>query len=226
MLKPSAISIIIPSLNCRALIDQLLPSALGLSNDVIVVDGGSADGTQNAATALGATVIEAARGRGQQLAFGTIRAQNEWLLFLHSDTKLPAAAGEVIREFIDPPENLRKAGYFNLRFDDQSRKARLISGMANWRSRMLGLPYGDQALLINRAFYEEIGGYKSIPLMEDVDLVRRIGRRNLCTLDGAVITSAAKYRRDGWMLRPLRNLFCLSLYFLGIAPEKIAKIYG
>ena len=98
--------------------------------------------------------------------------------------------------------------------------------MANWRSRTLGLPYGDQALLISRAFYEEIGGYQTIPLMEDVDLVRCIGRRNLCQLDGAVITSAAKYRRDGWMLRPVRNLFCLSLYFLGIAPEKIARIYG
>ena len=226
MLKPSDISIIIPSLNCRALIDQLLPSALSLSNDVIVTDGGSTDGTQNTATALGATVIEAARGRGQQLASGAAMAQNKWLLFLHSDTKLPRSADRVMWEFIEAPENFRKAGYFALRFDDQSREARFVSGMANWRSRTLGLPYGDQALLINHAFYEELGGYKSIPLMEDVDLVRRIGRRNLCALDGAVITSAAKYRQDGWMLRPLRNLFCLSLYLLGIAPEKIAKIYG
>jgi rSAM/selenodomain-associated transferase 2 len=226
MLKPSDISIIIPSLNCRALIDQLLPSALGLSTDVIVVDGGSADGTQNAATVLGATVIETARGRGQQLASGAAMAHNDWLLFQHSDTTLPISADDVMWEFIEAPQNLRKAGYFALRFDDQSRKAQVISGMANWRSRTLGLPYGDQALLINRAFYEEIGGYKSIPLMEDVDLVRRIGRRNLCALDGAITTSAAKYRQDGWMLRPLRNLFCLSLYFLGIAPEKIAKFYG
>ncbi|MBT6314256.1 MAG: glycosyltransferase family 2 protein [Alphaproteobacteria bacterium] len=226
MVKPSDISIIIPALNCRALIEQLLPSALSLSNDVIVVDGRSTDGTKNAATDLGATVIQAARGRGQQLASGADMASNDWLLFLHSDTQLPASAGDVMRRFIEASENLQKAGYFELRFDDQSRRARFIAGMANWRSRTLGLPYGDQALLISRAFYEEIGGYQTIPLMEDVDLVRCIGRRNLCQLDGAVITSAAKYRRDGWMLRPVRNLFCLSLYFLGIAPEKIARIYG
>ena len=122
MLKPSDISIIIPSLNCRALIDQLLPGALSLSNDVIVTDGGSTDGTQNTATALGATVIEAARGRGQQLASGAAMAQNKWLLFLHSDTKLPRSADRVMWEFIEAPENFRKAGYFALRFDDQSRE--------------------------------------------------------------------------------------------------------
>jgi len=225
MVKLSKISIIIPCLNSGAFIDQLLPRALSLSNAVILVDGGSTDGSQEAATVLGATVIEAARGRGQQLAAGAAVASNEWFLFLHSDTKLPASAGDVIQKFTESRENLRKAGYFALQFDEQSRSARVISGMANWRSRVFGLPYGDQALLISRAFYEEIGGYKSIPLMEDVDIVRRIGRRNLCALDAAVITSATKYRRDGWMRRPLRNLFYLTLYFLGIRPEKIAKLY-
>lgn len=224
-MKPSEISIIIPCLNSRAFIEQLLPSALSLSDAVILVDAGSTDGTQEAAAMLGATVIEVARGRGQQLAAGAAVACNDWFLFLHSDTKLPATAGNLIQKFTESRENLRKAGYFTLQFDEQSRRARIISGMANWRSRVFGLPYGDQALLISRSFYEEIGGYKSIPLMEDVDLVRRIGRRNLSALDAAVVTSATKYRRDGWMRRPLRNLFCLTLYFLGIAPEKIARLY-
>ena len=226
MLKPNEISIVIPALNCKALIEQVLPTALSLSSDVIVVDGGSVDGTQNAAKDLGAIVIVATRGRGRQLASGAAMGQNDWLLFLHSDTKLPASAADVIQKFIQSPENKRKAGYFALQFDDLNCGALVVSGIANWRSTALGLPYGDQALLISLAFYEEIGGYDSMPLMEDVDLVRRIGRKNLCALDAAVTTSAAKYRRDGWVLRPLRNLFCLSLYFLGVAPEKLAKIYG
>ena len=94
------------------------------------------------------------------------------------------------------------------------------------RCRRFGLPYGDQGLLISRAHYERLGGFRPLPLMEDVDLVRRIGRNDLVPLEADAITSAARYRRDGWWFRPLRNLTCLSLYFAGLPPQALRRLYG
>ena len=92
---------------------------------------------------------------------------------------------------------------------------RLIERVVRLRSRILGLPYGDQGLLIGRTFYEKLGGYKRLPVMEDVDIVRRIGRRRMKPIAATAVTSADKYRRDGYLLRPLRNLFMLGLYAAG-----------
>ena len=96
----------------------------------------------------------------------------------------------------------------------------------SWRCRLLALPYGDQGLLIPRGLYEALGGFRPLPLMEDVDLVRRIGRRRLALLPVAAVTSAARYRRAGYGPRVLRNLACLSLYGLGVPPRVIARLYG
>ncbi|MDA0221230.1 MAG: glycosyl transferase family 2, partial [Proteobacteria bacterium] len=95
-----------------------------------------------------------------------------------------------------------------------------------WRARRFGLPYGDQGLLIARDFYETLGGFRPLPIMEDVDLVRRIGKARLTTLQGHVTTSAARYRRSGYTVRMLRNLACLTLYFAGLPPRLIARLYG
>ena len=97
--------------------------------------------------------------------------------------------------------------------------------MVAWRCTTFSLPYGDQGLLIGRRFYHDIGGFAPIPLMEDVDIVRRIGRRRLVVLDVAAVASAERYRRGGYVARPLRNLTCLGLYFLGVPPRLIARIY-
>ena len=88
------------------------------------------------------------------------------------------------------------------------------------------MPYGDQGLLIERAFYRQLGGFHALPLMEDVDFVRRIGRHQLVVLDADAITSAARYERDGWFARPMRNLGCLALYFAGLPPTVIRRLYG
>ena len=103
--------------------------------------------------------------------------------------------------------------------------ARAIEGLANWRARTLALPYGDQGLLIARELYDQAGGFPPLPIMEDVALVRRLGRRKFIPLDAELITSSERYRRDGYLFRPLKNLFCLALYFLGVAPARIAKLY-
>lgn len=102
---------------------------------------------------------------------------------------------------------------------------RVLEATVLWRCRVLALPYGDQGLLISRGFYEELGGYRAVPLMEDVDLVRRIGRRRLRALPARAVTSAEKYRRDGYLIRPLRNLLCLGLYSVGVPPRYIESIY-
>ena len=97
--------------------------------------------------------------------------------------------------------------------------------MVAWRAETLALPYGDQGLLIKRDFYRSLGGFRELPLMEDVDLVRRIGRRRLVTLPIAARTSAARWRAEGWATRSLRNITCLSLYFLGVPPRLLLRLY-
>jgi len=124
------------------------------------------------------------------------------------------------------PGAAERAAVFRLRLDDAAPAARRIEKLAAWRSRRLGLPYGDQGLLIARRLYDQLGGYRPLPLMEDVDLVRRLGRRRLAALGSAAVTSAARYRRDGWWLRPLRNLALLALYYLGLPPRWLARLYG
>ena len=101
-----------------------------------------------------------------------------------------------------------------------------MTRLANWRARAFGLPYGDQGLLISRVLYDAAGGYAPLPLMEDVDLVRRLGKRRLAPLEAVAVTAAERYRRNGWWRRPLRNLCLLGLYVLGIPPERLARWYG
>jgi rSAM/selenodomain-associated transferase 2 len=220
-----SLSIIIPALNCAAFLEQNLPAALALADEVIVCDAASSDNSPVVAKRLGACVIEAQPGRGTQLAAGAKAACGSWLLFLHADSHLSDDCAEVIKGFIASDENLRRAGFFRLAFDDASPKARRLERLVRWRCKFLGLPYGDQGLLIERRFYDAIGGFKPIPLMEDVDIVRRIGKAHMVCLDATVVTSARRYQKSGYILRSLRNLFCLGLYFVGAAPKTIAKIY-
>jgi hypothetical protein len=118
-----------------------------------------------------------------------------------------------------------RAAYFRFALDDASGAARRVERLVRWRCRAFALPYGDQGLLVSRRLYDEVGGYRPMPLMEDVDLIRRIGRRRLVELPSAALTSAARYRRDGWWLRPMRNLGILALWHLGAPPEFLRRIY-
>jgi len=224
------VSIVIPTLDAAAALRRSLPPlaafhALDLIREVILADGGSSDETPAIAEAAGARLAVSDRGRGVQLAAGAESARGEWLLFLHADTRLEPGWDDAVRAFVGDPGNARRAAYFRLRLDDKRFGARRVAWLANLRSRLLGLPYGDQGLLVARAFYRELGGFRPLPLMEDVDLVRRIGRRRLVVLDAAAVTSAARYRSGGYWLRPLRNQLCLLLWFLGLPARVIARIY-
>jgi len=197
-----------------------------LSITIAVCDGGSNDDTVAIARQAGATVVTAPAGRGGQLAAGAIVGDASWILFLHADTVLEPGWTNAVRAFMSRRTNIGKAGYFRLRFDAADPRARRVERLAAWRSRRLGLPYGDQGLLIARALYEYLGGFKPLPLMEDVEFVRRVGAKNLVPLDAGAVTSAARYERDGWVMRPLRNLSCLALYLAGLSPQTVARLYG
>lgn len=217
------LSIVIPTLNAAATLPATLAAVEDAPAEVVVADGGSTDGTVAQARALGARVIAAPRGRGTQLAAGAAAAREPWLLLLHADTRLDPAWREAVRGAMADP---LRAGYFRFALDSADPKARRLERLVGWRCRVLALPYGDQGLLISRTLLDCVGGVRPLPLMEDVDLVRRIGRDRLTALDAAAVTSAARWRREGWRRRSARNLACLSLYALGVPPRAIARLYG
>jgi rSAM/selenodomain-associated transferase 2 len=220
------ISAIIPVLNAEAELPQTLAVLAGspVVGEIIVVDGGSRDGSAALAREAGARIIEAPRGRGTQLAAGAAMATNDWLMFLHADCRPLRGWDDAVRGFTTTSDD--QAGYFALTLDDDAPAARRLERVVAWRCRVLGLPYGDQGLLIHRRLYEAVDGYPAIPLMEDVAIVRRLGCARLRPIGATMLASPHRYRSGGYVRRPLRNLFCLSLYFAGIPPHRIARLYG
>ena len=206
------------------LAEQLRASAM--VREIIVVDGGSSDDSVAVARAAGARVIEAARGRGLQLATGAAVASGDWLLFLHADCRLEPDWEASVRVFISASPAGSRAGYFDFAIEDVGSAARRLERIVAWRCRVLALPYGDQGLLIARSLYRAVGGFASIPLMEDVDIVRRLGRRRLARIGTRCVSSPRRYRREGYRRRSLRNLVCLSLYLAGVPPQWIVRLYG
>jgi rSAM/selenodomain-associated transferase 2 len=224
------LSVIIPALNAGEVLPATLAAlaeaeSLGIALDIVVADGGSDDGTAAAAAEAGATVIAAERGRGGQLRAAAAAASGDWFLFLHADTVLAAGWAESVRRFVGDPDDHLRAASFRFALDDTTLAARRIERLVRLRGRLLGLPYGDQGLLISRRHYEALGGFRPMPLMEDVDMMRRIGRRRIEILEAEALTSARRYREGGYWRRPLRNLACLGLYFLGVPPSAIARLY-
>jgi rSAM/selenodomain-associated transferase 2 len=216
------LSIVIPALNASATLADCL-AALHGTDEIIVVDGRSSDDTPQIAIRAGAKLIEATRSRGTQLHAGATAASGDWLLFLHADTLLGEAWRSAVAAHVASASD--HAGYFDLALDDRAWQARLIERGVRVRVRLLALPYGDQGLLISRRLYSQLGGFRPLPLMEDVDLARRIGKHRLRRLDATALTSAERWRRDGWFRRSTRNLICLALYAIGVSPDRIARLY-
>jgi len=224
-MMPAPLSIVIPTLNAARHLPETLACLTeglesGLIRELVICDGGSDDVTLEIAEAIGAKVVTADWGRGQQLRAGADAAQGEWLLFLHADTQLAPGWSGVFRQHIDRAE---KAGYCRLRFRTSGLIAWLFETGANMRSR-LGLPYGDQGLLISRALYDDIGGYSAMPLMEDVEIARKLKRR-LTMLPIDANTDASRYLDHGWLRQGGRNIAHLAGYLVGVSPSKLAKSY-
>lgn len=217
------LSIIIPTLDAAETLSGCLDRLNG-AHEIVIVDGGSADQTRLIAEQHAARILTSPRGRGVQLRAGAESATGDWLLFLHADTLLgPGWLQAAERHVSSAPD---AAGYFRFRLQSNAWQARLVEAGARVRVRLLGLPYGDQALLIGRGLYKRIGGYRPLPLLEDVDLVRRLGRRRLRLLQADAGTSAARWQQDGWLARSARNVACLALYLAGVSPKRVAELYG
>jgi rSAM/selenodomain-associated transferase 2 len=199
-------------------------AALDEADEILVVDGGSTDDTIAIAQSAGARLVRSPRGRGVQLAAGAGAAKGDWLLFVHADTRLAAGWREGVGRHI--ARQPAKAACFRFRLDAAEWQARLVETVVALRVRLLALPYGDQGLLISRRLYDEIGGYRPLPLMEDVDLVRRIGGARLERIGVEATTSPERWRRDGWLRRSARNLLCLACYRSGMSAELVARLYG
>ena len=227
------ISVVIPTFNSErtlaATLTALVPAAVeGLVREVVVVDGGSGDRTRLIAEEAGADVVVAAKGRGAQLEAGARRTKFNWLLFLHADTALPAGWEREAGTFVDAVDAGRRpagAAAFRFGLDDDGPAPRILETLVGLRNWVFRKPYGDQGLLIPRSLYDEAGGYKPLAIMEDVEFVGRLGRKRIHLLRATALTSAARYRRDGYIARVARNQSCLALYFLGAPASRIAKLY-
>jgi rSAM/selenodomain-associated transferase 2 len=218
------LSVVVPTLNAASSLPATLAALGDAADEVVVCDGGSGDATAEVAASLGVRVVAAARGRGSQLAAGIAAARGDWLLLLHADTRLAPGWETAARRFIAAGGG--RAGYFRFALASADPRARTLERLVAWRCRRMALPYGDQGLLLARVLLDDVGGVRPLPLMEDVDLVRRLGRRRLVALDADAVTSAARWERDGWLRRSARNLLCLGLFFAGVPPGVIARVYA
>lgn len=194
----------------------------GVVRELVISDGGSSDAIARVAEDLGAVFVGGQRGRGSQLAAGACAANGSWMLFMHADTQIDAGWSSTVLSHMSSSPEL--AGYFRLRFRSSGVLPRFVAAWANFRSRKLGLPYGDQCLLISRNHYDRIGGYSDIPLMEDVEIVRKL-KGQMQMLDCDALTSASRYLEEGWFRRGSRNLATLAKYLLGASPESLVKGY-
>lgn len=228
------ISVIIPTFNAASTLPEtlsaLIPAAVeGLVREVIVSDGGSTDQTERIADAAGVEFLKSPAGRGQQLAAGAAHARFPWLLFLHADTVLKEGwirESALFMRAVDEGKRPSSAAAFRFKLDDTGSKPRTLEALVRVRCALLRLPYGDQGLLVPRALYNDVGGYRALSIMEDVDLVRRLGRSRIAMLETPAVTSAERYQRDGYLARTLRNQSCLIAYFAGIPVERIARRYA
>lgn len=221
------LAIVIPALNEAANLSRLLPDlARGCPGaDIVVVDGGSGDDTAAVVARLpGPRLLESARGRAVQMNHGARAAGGDTLLFLHADSRLPDGAARAIEQALAEPGVV--GGRFDVRFDNERPLFRVIAWFMNTRSRASGICTGDQAIFVRRADFEAVGGYPDIPLMEDIELSRRLKRRGrLRALRLRVTTSARKWEREG-PLRTMGLMWALRfLHFCGVAPARLHRWY-
>ena len=221
------LSVIIPTLDAAATIGPTLASIgegteCDLVREIVIADGGSDDGIAGVADESGAVFLSCKSGRGSQLRAGASRARADWLLFLHADTVLCAGWTDAVIGHLHRPH---AAGYFRLAFDETGMLPTLTAHWANLRSSLFRLPYGDQCLLVHKSLYAAVDGHPDQPIMEDVVLSRRLGNR-LVALPAVATTSAARYRREGWLRRGSRNLLTLALHLFGSDPKTLVSFYG
>jgi rSAM/selenodomain-associated transferase 2 len=222
----TTISIIIPALNEARVIGETADAAAraGGAVEVIVVDGGSADGTAEAARTRGARVVNSPRGRGAQMHAGALAARGDVFWFLHADTLAPIDAAECIERALRDPRAV--GGNFRIRFDGASGAARFLTWLYP-RLRLLGLAYGDSGFFVRRSAYERAGGFKPYPIFEDLDLLRALWRQGrFVQAESCVVTSSRRFEGRSFALAFARWSLLQGLYWLGVSPHTLARLYA
>ena len=226
-LQTSDISIIIPTLNEEEQIGnwQKLQSLVGdHSGEIIIVDGGSSDQTVSLARSLGFRVESCHPGRGAQLNHGARLARGRVLLFLHADTALPADFTQALCRCLNETSTI--AGAFSLTIEGAGLLLKLISLGANLRSRLLQLPYGDQAIFIRRNEFLRLGGFPETPIMEDFIFIRKARQEGrITTLTQSVTTSPRRWQRLGVISTTFINQLVILGFYARIPLEKLASLY-
>jgi rSAM/selenodomain-associated transferase 2 len=223
------ISVILPVWKEASIIHHTIGNILSLESkgnvEIITVDGSAKGETIHAISNKEVRKIVSEKGRSRQMNKGATIARGDILFFLHADTLLPSDALLAISSVMKRRDFV--GGAFDLGIDSHRTVFRLIETAASLRSRITRIPYGDQGIFLRKEYFHAIGGFREIPLMEDVDLMRRIKRAGdkICILPLRVKTSPRRWEKEGIVRCTLRNWALITLYYLGFPPEKLAKHY-
>jgi rSAM/selenodomain-associated transferase 2 len=227
--NPIKFSIIVPAFHEGGNINDLIECLKRLDSDknseIIVVDGAQEKDTLGAIHRNHVAKISSEKGRAKQMNAGASIAKGEILIFLHADTELPVDALKKIHSLVEQREYV--GGAFDLGIKSDKLIFRIIEALSSWRSRLNRTPFGDQAIFIRRDYFNRIGGYKEIPLMEDMELMRRIKKSGdkIWIFNDRVMTSPRRWEKEGVVYCTLRNWTLQALYLLGISPHKLATFY-
>ncbi len=217
------ISAVVPALDEEHEIVATLAALATVADEVVVADGGSSDRTRELARGAGARLVEGARGRAAQMNAGARATSGGLLLFVHADTRLAPGSRRALEDACGAGA---VGGAFRIRFDAPGALYRLGGTVASWRSRLTGLAFGDQAQFVRRETFEALGGFRDWPILEDLDLARRLRRAGrVAILAPAVVTSARRFQRRGPVRTVLANWRILALHACGVAPERLAHRY-
>ncbi|MEJ7849745.1 MAG: TIGR04283 family arsenosugar biosynthesis glycosyltransferase [Pyrinomonadaceae bacterium] len=219
------ISIILPTFNEAAEIEKTLAAVkrLGGNTEIIVADGGSNDKTAAIARQFGAIVVESPRGRGDQMRAAALKSSGEILWFVHADSRPSPVALNEIREALEDPSVV--AGNFTLRFAGASRPAKFMTWFYR-HIRKIGLLYGDSGIFVRREAYDCVGGFKPLPLFEDLELVRRLRKiGKVVTLNAEILTSSRRFENRAFLPVFIRWILFQCLYWIGVSPHRMARIY-
>ncbi len=222
-------SVIIPVLHESFLINEAIRAIKSQKAkrmpEILVVDGDSEGNTVTAIVEPDVVKITGPRGRARQMNEGARHARGDILLFLHADTRLPENGIERILSVMEGDGVI--AGAFDLGIGSKQFSLRLIAFVASIRSRLTGIPFGDQGMFIRRDLFLSMGGFRDIPLMEDIDIMRRIKERagRIVILPEQAVSSARRWEREGVFRCTIRNWFIQVLYYLGVSPHKLVKYY-
>lgn len=218
------VSVIMPVLNEEGIIEDTIRSLNDPRLELIVVDGGSRDKTASIVSRYKARLIPSMPGRGRQMNHGARCSTKDILLFLHGDAKITEKGIDAMLKAMEDP--LIIGGAFRLAIDSRSPCLFFVAFWANMRSIIFGLPYGDQGIFVRRSAFEEIGGYQDVPIMEDLEFIRRLKRRGKITImRESVSVSSRRWDKEGPIYTTLRNLILTAFFLLGVSPKKLYKWY-